>query len=53
MMIIDKKNFAHSIIWGMPLKKIKQIFFLQGSLMVFISGVTGLLLGVLFSWFST
>lgn len=48
MMIIDKKNSLHTLYnLGMPLKKIKQIFFLQGSLMVFISGVTGLLLGVL------
>ena len=47
MMIIDKKNSLHTLYnLGMPLKKIKQIFFLQGSLMVFISGVTGLLLGV-------
>lgn len=48
MMIIDKKASLHTLFnLGMSLKHIKRIFFLQGSLMVFLSGITGLFIGVL------
>lgn len=48
MMIIDKKKdmkTLHDL--GTPLKDIKQIFFLQGSLLTFLGGGLGVLIGIL------
>lgn len=46
MMILDKKNSLNTLFsLGTPVKDIKNIFFLQGSLMTFLGGALGLLLG--------
>jgi lipoprotein-releasing system permease protein len=46
MMILDKKNSLITLFnLGTPIKDIKKIFFLQGSLMTFLGGALGLLLG--------
>lgn len=46
MMILDKKESLHTLFnLGSTAKDIKRIFFLQGSLMTFLGGIIGLLIG--------
>ena len=48
MMILDKKQSLQTLYnLGVELKNIKRIFFLQGSLMTIISGIIGLVLGLI------
>ncbi|MEM9679084.1 MAG: FtsX-like permease family protein, partial [Bacteroidota bacterium] len=47
MMILDKKPSLNTLFnLGLDTKSIKSIFFVQGSLMTIISGITGVLLGL-------
>jgi lipoprotein-releasing system permease protein len=51
MMILDKrKNIKTLYNLGADLKNIRKIFFLQGTLMTTLGGLTGVLLGVLAVW---
>lgn len=46
MMILDKKESLHTLFnLGATTKEIRRIFFLQGSLMTILGGITGLMLG--------
>ena len=48
MMILDKrKNIKTLYSLGAPLKEIRRIFFLQGTLMTFLGGLLGILIGVI------
>lgn len=48
MMILDKrKNIKTLYSLGAPLSKIRKIFFLQGTLMTFLGGMLGILIGVI------
>ncbi|MEZ4801517.1 MAG: ABC transporter permease [Gelidibacter sp.] len=48
MMILDKKGSLHTLFnLGATTKEIKQIFFLQGSLMTVLGGIIGVIIGVL------
>lgn len=51
MMILDKKKSLNTLFnLGATVKNIKRVFFIQGSLMTLISGVIGLLLGLIIVW---
>ncbi|MDO1502135.1 ABC transporter permease [Winogradskyella maritima] len=51
MMILDKKASLNTLFnLGAETTSIKRVFFLQGSLMVVLSGIVGLLLGLLIVW---
>lgn len=46
MMILDKKESLHTLFnLGTPTNAIKRIFFLQGSLMTVLAGITGIVIG--------
>ena len=48
MMILDKKESLNTLFnLGLPVKSIKRVFFLQGSLMTVLGGVIGAFLGLL------
>ena len=52
MMILDKKKNLNTLFnLGATIKNIRQVFFLQGSLMTVLGGVLGLLLGFIIIWF--
>ena len=51
MMILDKKKSLNTLFnLGANVSSIKRIFFIQGSLMTLISGVIGLILGLVIVW---
>jgi lipoprotein-releasing system permease protein len=51
MMILDKKKSLNTLFnLGANASSIKRIFFIQGSLMTLISGVIGLVLGLMIVW---
>ncbi|MGB0788833.1 MAG: ABC transporter permease [Marinirhabdus sp.] len=51
MMVLDKrKNIVTLYNLGITIKEARKIFFLQGTLMTALSGVVGILLGVLVVW---
>jgi len=48
MMILDKKESLNTLFnLGLPVKSIKRVFFLQGSLMTILGGILGALLGLI------
>ena len=51
MMILDKKQSLNTLFnLGAETKAIKRVFFLQGSLMTVLSGIVGVILGVIIVW---
>lgn len=51
MMILDKKKSLNTLFnLGANVSNIKRIFFIQGSLMTLISGIIGLVLGLIIVW---